>query len=137
MVATSDDLGQTLSAASADRALIEPPAQASILRLTTTKSHDRNRLLFANPASARRERMTVRLSYDEGTSWPVARVIHDGPAAYSSLVVLPDRSIGVLFERGTRLPYETISFARFTLEWLTTGQDRLVEAQARANIPRP
>jgi sialidase-1 len=137
MVATSDDLGRTLSKASTDRTLIEPPAQASLLRLTTTKAHDRNRLLFANPASTQRERLTVRLSYDEGTSWPVARVIHEGPAAYSSLVVLPDLSIGVLFERGDRSPYEKITFARFTLEWLTAGQDRLLEKRARARTPQP
>jgi sialidase-1 len=120
MVATSDDLGRTLSPTSPDRSLIEPPAQASLLRLTTAKTGDRDRLLFANPASTRRERMTVRLSYDEGTTWPVARVIDEGPSAYSSLVVLPDRSIGLLFERGTRSPYERITFARFTLEWLTS-----------------
>jgi sialidase-1 len=81
-------------------------------------------LLFANPASSARERLTVRLSYDEGTSWPIARVVHAGPAAYSSIVVLPDRSIGVLFERGDRSPYDRISFARFTLDWLTNGSDR-------------
>jgi sialidase-1 len=123
MVATSNDLGRSWSRASPDRTLIEPPAQASLLRLTTGKAHDRNRLLFANPASTRRERMTVRLSYDEGTSWPVSRVIQDGPAAYSSLVVLADLSIGLLFERGDRSPYEKITFARFTLEWLTGGKD--------------
>lgn len=124
MVATSDDLGRTLSKASPDLALIEPPAQASLLRMTIGRAHDRNRLLFANPASTRRERLTVRLSYDEGTTWPVSRVIHDGPGAYSSLVVLPDASIGLLFERGERSPYERITFARFTLEWLTDGKDR-------------
>src|SRR4026208_1959279 len=85
---------------------------------------DRNRLIFANPASTARERMTVRLSYDEGQTWAVSRVINDGPSAYSSLVVLPDRSIGLLFERGDRTPYERITFARFTLEWLTSGNDR-------------
>ncbi len=125
MVATSDDRGRTWSAASPDRALIEPPAQASLLRLTTAANEDRNRLLFANPASAARERMMVRLSYDEGQTWPVARVLHAGPAAYSSLVVLPDRSIGLLFERGDRSAYEGIAFARFTLGWLTEEQDRL------------
>jgi sialidase-1 len=123
MVATSDDGGRTLSKALPDRALIEPPAQASLLRLTTAQLHDRNRLLFANPASSRRERLTVRLSYDEGLTWPVARVLHEGPAAYSSLVVLPDLSIGILFEGGTRSAYETITFARFTLAWLTDGKD--------------
>jgi sialidase-1 len=125
MIATSQDLGQTLSKATADRSLVEPPAQASLLRLTTAKRGDRDRLLFANPASTARERLTVRLSYDEGATWPVARVVVEGPAAYSSLVVLPDRSIGVLFEQGARTPYETITFARFTLEWLTDGKDRI------------
>jgi sialidase-1 len=125
MVATSPDVGRTLSKAAEDRALIEPPAQASLLRLTTAKHGDRDRLLFANPASAKRERLTVRLSYDEGTTWPVARVLAEGPAAYSSLVVLPNRSIGVLFEQGARTPYEKIAFARLTLEWLTDGKDRI------------
>jgi sialidase-1 len=124
MVATSADGGETLSVAYPDRALIEPPAQASILRMTSAKAEDRNRLLFANPASTKRERLTARLSYDEGRSWPVARVIHEGPAAYSSLVAIPPMSIGLLFERGDRSPYERITFARFTLEWLSEGKDR-------------
>ena len=124
MVATSADGGETLSAAFADRALIEPPAQASILRMSSAMTESRSRLLFANPASTKRERMTVRLSYDDGKSWTVARVIQEGPAAYSSLVVLRHRSIGLLFERGERSPYERISFARFTLEWLSEGKDR-------------
>jgi sialidase-1 len=125
MVATSDDGGRTLSKASSDRSLIEPPAQASLLRLTTARTHDRNRLLFSNPASVRRERLTVRLSHDEGVSWPVSRLVHEGPAAYSSLVVLRDLSIGLLLERGDRSPYERITFARFTLDWLTEGKDRI------------
>lgn len=124
MLATSDDVGRSWSRASPDPALIEPPAQASLLRFSTAKAQDRDRLLFSNPASTRRERMIVRASYDEGAKWPVSRVIHEGPAAYSSLVVLRDRSIGLLFERGERSPYERISFARFTLEWLTEGKDR-------------
>jgi hypothetical protein len=123
MVATSSDGGRTLSAARADPALIEPPAQASILRYSTTGDGGRNRLLFSNPASAKREKLTVRLSYNEGATWPVARVVHDGPAAYSMLAILPDRSIGMLFERGDRSPYEKVSFARFSLAWLSDGKD--------------
>ena len=123
LVATSKDLGRTLSDALPDRALIEPPAQASLLRLSSAKTHDRNRLLFANAASTRRERLTVRLSENEGESWPVSRVVHDGPAAYSSLVALPGLSIGLLFERGERSPYERITFATFTLAWLTGETD--------------
>jgi sialidase-1 len=124
MIARSDDGGRTLSAAAPDRALIEPPAQASLIRFSTANAQDRNRLLFANPASTTRERLTVRLSYDEGATWPISRVVNEGPAAYSSLAVLPDRSIGVLFERGEQSPYERITFARLTLRWLTHGSER-------------
>jgi sialidase-1 len=123
MIATSPDGGTTLSQARPDRALVEPPAHASLIRLTTDKTGDRNRLLFANPASAKRERLTVRVSYDEGATWSVARAVHEGPAAYSSLVALPDRTIGLLFERGDRSPYERITFARMTLDWLSDGKD--------------
>jgi sialidase-1 len=122
MIARSTDGGQTLSSAVPDRALVEPPAQASLLRSSTVRDQDRNRLLFANPASTARERMTVRVSDDEGATWAVSRVLHEGPAAYSSLVVLPDRTIGLLFERGDQSPYERITFARFTLEWLTSSE---------------
>jgi sialidase-1 len=124
MIAISTDGGKTLSKSYPDRALIEPPAQASLIRVTTANRDDRNRLLFANPASTKRERLTVRLSEDEGATWPVARVAHEGPAAYSSLVALPDRTIGLLYERGDRSPYESITFARITLEWLTEGKGK-------------
>ena len=120
MVAISRDGGQTLSEAAPDRALIEPPAQASLLAIPVADG--RRRLLFANPASARRERLTVRISDDDGATWPIARVVHEGPAAYSSLVALPDAAIGLLFERGDRSPYERITFARLTREWLAAGQ---------------
>jgi sialidase-1 len=125
LVATSGDGGATLSPAAPDRALVEPPAQASLIRPTADGARGRGRLLFSNPASTRRERMTVRLSYDEGVTWPVAKTLHEGPSAYSSLVVLRDRAIGLLFERGTTSAYEGITFARFGLEWLTDGHDRL------------
>jgi sialidase-1 len=118
MIATSDDGGKTLSKARPDRILIEPPAQASLLRWTTDKATDRIQLIFANPASTKRERMTVRVSYDEGSTWPVSRVIWGGPAAYSSLVALRDATVGVLYERGDQSPYERITFARLTLESL-------------------
>jgi sialidase-1 len=63
--------------------------------------------------------MTVRLSTDEGQTWSAARELHTGPAAYSCLAVLPDRSVGCLYERGEASPYETIVLARFSLTWLT------------------
>ncbi|MFB3784922.1 MAG: exo-alpha-sialidase [bacterium] len=124
-VSHSRDGGMTWTPAREDPALIEPVCQASVIRYTSSRDFHRSRILFSNPASTEREKLTIRLSYDEGETWPVARMIHPGPAAYSDLVVLPDGTIGCLYERGDESPYETITFARLTLEWLTGGKDRL------------
>jgi sialidase-1 len=124
IVGISADGGLTYADAPAeDRELVEPPAQASIIRYTAPVTDGRSRLLFSNPASTRRERMTVRLSDDEGQTWSAARVVHDGPAAYSSLVTLPDGRIGVLYERGEKSPYERLTLATFPLEWLESGRE--------------
>jgi len=124
-ISISTDGGLTWTPPALDQTLIEPVCQASFLRYTLAGVHDRNRLLFSNPASTRRVNMTVRLSYDEGKTWPVAKTINPGPSAYSCLTVLPDLTIGCLYERGERHAYEKISFARFTLEWLTDGADKI------------
>ncbi len=47
-----------------------------------------------------------------------------GSFGYSALAVLPDMTIGCLYERGEKSPYETIAFARLSLEWITDGVDR-------------
>jgi sialidase-1 len=124
VVATSKDGGLTWSKPRIDPTLIEPVCQASFLRYTNTEPHGRSRLLFSNPASTARERMTVRLSYDEGKTWPVAKLLYPGPSAYSCLAVLDDMTIACLYERGKEHPYETITFARFSLGWLTDGSDK-------------
>ena len=117
-VATSKDGGLTWSAVRLDDPLIEPVCQASLLRCTWPDGGGKSRLLFSNPASVKRERMTVRVSYDEGATWPASRVLYNGPAAYSCLTVLPDNSIGCLFERRKTNANETISLAVFPLNWL-------------------
>jgi len=119
-IATSTDAGATFSAVTHDPALVEPICQASFLRYTLESEHDKNRVLFSNPARPKdRRQMTVRLSYDEGKTWPVSRILHAGPAAYSCLAVMPNADIACLYEAGKGNPYETITFARFDLDWLT------------------
>jgi sialidase-1 len=113
-IARSRDGGLTWSEVTFEEALIEPVCQAAFVKFAG------RRLLFSNPASTRRERMTVRMSEDGGATWPVERVVWEGPAAYSSLGVLADRSIGLLYERGESSPYEQIVFVRFTERWLRT-----------------
>ena len=126
-VATSRDGGETWSELSHDYALIEPRCQASFIRYTSRPGgHAKNRLLFSNPAhKKKRVNMTVRLSYDEGKSWAISKVVYPGPSAYSCLTVLRDGSIGLLYENGKDIPYERITFARFNLEWLTDGLDHV------------
>ncbi len=124
-VAASKDGGLTWSEVRFDPVLVEPVCQASLLRYTLRPGHAKNRLLFSNPGTEKsRTRMTVRLSCDEGQTWPAEKLLHEGPSAYSCLAVLPDLSIGCLYERGEKSPYEKITFARFPLSWLTDGADR-------------
>ena len=105
----SDDGGQTWSALRQDTSLPEPVCQASLVRLW-----DAGRkpvLAFSNPASQKgRVNLTVRWSFDGGLSWPVSKGVHQGPAAYSNLVELPGRKLGLLFEGGAKSAYEGIAW---------------------------
>lgn len=114
----SKDRGMTWTPPAEDSTLIDPVCQASVLRLSTGPASGENRILFSNPASLQRENMTIRMSSDECKTWPVSKTLWTGPAAYSDLMVIPDGTIGCLFEGGQKQPYETITFARFTVEWL-------------------
>ena len=119
-ISHSSDGGATWSPVKLDEALIEPVCQGNILRYTWPGKGGKSRILFANPASKKRERMTVRLSYDEGKTWPVSRLVYAGSAAYSNLVALPKGQFGLLYERDG---YRRITFGVFTLEELTGGKD--------------
>jgi len=124
-IATSTDGGMTWSAVRHDPVLVEPICQASLLRDPTPQGP--SRLLFSNPAHAepgQRRDMTVRMSGDEGKTWPVRRVLWSGPAAYSCLAVLPDGAVACLFEAGDQHPYERIALARISPDWLTSPETR-------------
>lgn len=122
-VAYSKDGGVTWSKPVEEPALIEPRCQGSLYALTDTKFAKATRLVFANPASLKRENMTVRLSSDGGKTWSFAKSLHAGPAAYSCLTELRDRTVACLYESGAKRPYERITFARFNVEWLTDGKE--------------
>ena len=108
-VSISRDGGLSWSQPVLDEALIEPVCQASLIR------YRKNLLLFSNPASTKRERMTVRLSRDEGKTWVAEKVLHAGPAAYSNLIELPGGVPAILYERGKQQAYEEIVFEAFSL----------------------
>ncbi|OQB38020.1 MAG: Sialidase precursor [Candidatus Hydrogenedentes bacterium ADurb.Bin179] len=129
----SADRGKSWQTAS-EPALIDPACNASILRYTsTTDGHDKNRLLFSNPKSKdKRKNMTVRVSYDEGKTWTEGKTIYTGDSAYSSMSVLQNGDIALLFEKDD---HKENRFVRFTLEWLTDGKDRYKTPEAAGNSP--
>ncbi len=90
--------------------LVEPVCQASMIRHDRFRPGQKSQLLFLNPASTTtRHNMSIRISEDDGETWPFIQTIHTGPSAYSSMVELPGQ-VGMLYEAGERNPYETIVF---------------------------
>lgn len=123
-----------------DDELFEPVCAASIIRLSERPKHKRNRLLFSNPDSRHkefvskgewphksRENLSLKLSYDEGESWGVSKVLDPGIAGYSDLAIGEDGTVYCLYERGgnsgNMFDTGTLTLARFNLEWLTDGKD--------------
>lgn len=111
----STDGSMTWSALTDDSSLIEPICQASLIG--NLKAGKKHRLYFSNPASQeKRERMTLRMSKDNGKTWHKSMLIHKGPSAYSDLVLLKGRKIGILYEGGQSSAYEGIAFEQFSLK---------------------
>lgn len=128
-VHVSHDQGMTWQS-SPEPALIDPACNAAFIRYTSTEDgYAKNRLLFSNAKSKdHRENLAVRISYDEGKTWSEGKTIYPGISAYSSMTVLANGDIGVLFEKDD---HEENTFARFSLEWLTDGKDRYTVPKTR------
>jgi sialidase-1 len=114
--AWSRDGGLTFPEDRWDEALIEPACQGSLECVTGADGRDR--VLFCNPASATRDTLTVRVSYDGCRSWTAGKALERGRAAYSDLAVTPGGTVLCLFERGEASPYERLTLACFDLAWL-------------------
>ncbi|MEZ5392685.1 MAG: sialidase family protein [Bryobacterales bacterium] len=123
-IAFSDDGGAHWTPPELDAHLGDPQVQASLIRYSWPGEPAGNVLLFANPSPpvsperGKRVRMTVRLSRDDGKTWPSERVIHEGPL---KLARFPDGSIGLLCEGGAQRALKNIRLARFSLDWLAGG----------------
>jgi sialidase-1 len=122
-VCWSEDGGRTFTRCGFDKSLITPFCHASLVQVPLAEAGGRTLVLFSNPASDKRERMTVRLSDDGARTWAVSRVLHEGPAAYSDLAAARDGWVYCLYESGERSPYERITLARFHRAWLTRDAD--------------
>jgi len=109
--AWSRDGGETWSDVEHDPSLPEPSCQGSIVRF------DADRVLLSNPSQTdRRAELTIRVSYDECRTWPVARVLDPGMASYSELAVTGDGRILCFYEPNEG--YGRLALSRFGIEWL-------------------
>ena len=89
----------------------------------------RDILLYTNAdtAGGERARLTVWASFDGGRTWPIKRLVYEGPAAYSSLGVGRHGTPGegwvfLLFEGSKQGRYSAMQFARFNLAWVLQGE---------------
>ncbi len=113
-IATSSDGGQTWSKPRPGVAVTR--VCCAIERLTLKADDaDHNRIIWTGPKGPGRNNLVALISYDEGKTFKNERLIAKGPAAYSDLTILPDKSVGVLWERGN---YRYITFTRLTLSFL-------------------
>ncbi len=124
-----------------DEELFDPVCMASLIRVSSPGKGGKNRILFVNPDSQndpeylnkrndfrKRQNLTAKLSYDDGQSWPVRKVIDAGKAGYSDLAVGPDGMMYCLYETNegsTETWRYRIVLKRFNLAWLTDQKDQV------------
>jgi len=102
----SDDGGESWKDMHHHESLVEPICQASTLRFDL---EGQVYVLFANPADTKsRVNMTVRVSSNDGKSWPMVIQIFPGPSAYSDLTPIDGKNIGLLYEGGYKSAYQGI-----------------------------
>lgn len=109
--------------------LPDPICAAGFLSLVP-KRGSKSILLFSNPDNLTRadgkddmrkdrKNVTVRISYDQGVTWPEKRALQPDRSGYSDLAALPDRQILCFYESAGKF----LTLARFHLDWITSDED--------------
>lgn len=118
-VAHSNDGGATWAGLHDDLQLPDPNDNGAIVRFDgdapPTAARARWLLFSNNESTSGRQRLVVKMSCDDGNSWPIRKTIEPGFAAYSTLARLPDGTFGMLWESDE---YKRIAFSTFDQRWL-------------------
>ena len=115
-VSVTSDLGTHWTVHNSDHgALPEPVCMGSLI--SHRLSDDRTVLFFSNPHhKSQRENMTVQMSLDDGTTWNKQILLDEDGGAYSSLVMVDDNTLGILYESSRAdLVFQTIQLKEFGL----------------------
>ncbi|HOW24271.1 MAG TPA: exo-alpha-sialidase [Bacteroidales bacterium] len=123
-IVISQDGGDSWGTPYFQEELIDPAVNGDLIRYTSVlDGYDKSRLLFSIAAHpTMRKNLTLFLSYDEGATWPVSKVINPGPSGYSCLTILSDGTIGCFYENGEYEEYQ-LYFTRVSLDWLSDQMD--------------
>lgn len=131
LVVTSADGASGWSTPKFDQALLEPICMAGLVRY----QHDgKSLLVFSNPhnleggrggepepgKSRARKKVSIKLSRDEGHTWPVNRTLEAGPSMYSDLAVTRAGTILCFYGSSATPGFagSGLTLARFNLEWV-------------------
>lgn len=82
----------------------------------------KSRLIFTGPGANRRIKGTIAMSYDNGKTWPVKKLLGNGGFAYSSTAMVAPGVVGVLYEENEN-HIKKLKFVPVTIDWLTDGKD--------------
>lgn len=131
LITTSPDGATQWSTPKFDAALLEPICMAGIVRY---QHKGKSLILFSNPhnleggregkpepgKSRDRKNVSVKISRDDGQTWPVSKLLEDGPSMYSDIAVTQNGTILCFYGRGTKPGFagSGLTMARFNLEWL-------------------
>ncbi|MEE3181078.1 MAG: sialidase family protein [Planctomycetota bacterium] len=115
-VSVTSDLGKTWKVHSSDHgSLPEPVCMASLV--SHKLKNGRTVLFFSNPHhKSRRQNMTLQMSLDDGKTWSKQVLLDKKGGAYSSLVMVNDRTVGILYESSRAdLVFQTIGLQELGL----------------------
>ncbi len=134
-ISFSDDGATGWSTPVFDEQLYEPVCMASIVAIPNSVDRNSSTFVFANPFSESnprtrgknnfryRENLTIRLSDDDCSTWPVSRVLEPGTSGYSDMAVDSEGTIYCLYERGgdDGFALGALTLARFNRAWIEAG----------------
>lgn len=136
----STDGGETWGTQSTWSDLNVNACNGDILEYTAkVDGYDQNRTLQSlpiNDGAKGREKVSVYLSYDEGTTWERKKQMFPGLSAYSTMIMLPDGTIG-MYAEDQQNNVTTSYFMRFSLSWLTDGQDVYTAPGGQERVEAP
>ena len=115
-VSVTPDFGKTWAVHSSDHgSLPEPVCMASLI--SHKLKNGKTVLFFSNPNDkSRRRNMTVRMSLDDGKTWQKKVVLDKTGGAYSCLVMVDAKTVGILYESSRAdMVFQTIPLGDFGL----------------------